>query len=133
MNMARMNMRNLLVGADVWQVQDALKMAVEDGDADRIGYIDEWVRELWNEYVEEYGYTAGVGCESGPFSAYRVTFIDVKGYEGVDYFDHLTGAMLCMMCHAKDVRDGRIEVVDLQGSYEPGSWWYCITHNGGRV
>ncbi len=44
-NPHRANMRNFLVGLTMPEMYDTLDLAVESGDADRVGYIEEFIAE----------------------------------------------------------------------------------------
>jgi hypothetical protein len=108
----------------------ARDMAVDAGDTDRIGYIDEWVCELFDELRDHAWLVTRANCASDSFCTYKVLWEDSKGFTGVDHFDTCAEAMLCMLCLVPDVDWGRLYFVDLAASDDSGKWWYCDNYTG---
>ena len=111
-----------MVGADASDLRMMRANAIEARDIARIGYIDEWVRELFEESQGYDGHTMLEDCTKDCYCSYRVVWTDVVGYTGVDYFDTFAEAMLCFLC-IKDMVC--INIADLTAATDVEGWWYC--------
>jgi hypothetical protein len=127
-----MNMRNLMVGMDAEDLLVALDWAVKDGNTDRVGYIDEWVHELYAEMQSYQACYGAADCKNEAFTSYRVKFVEKEGYEGVDYVNGLPAAMLCMLHAAEEVRAGKYRCAGLDAHSDGDGWYPCDNYEGGK-